>query len=237
MQLPPQLLEQEKSSGGIYCAGNQPQWRPQGFYATRGKRVLDCVCSAVGLLVLFPVFALVAFCIKLTSRGLIFYRQIRVGKDGRPFYIVKFRSMTDVASAMPPGLTVSGDKRITRVGEFLRRYKIDELPQLWNVLRGEMSLVGPRPELPKFVEDYSPEQKLVLCVRPGITDPASLAYRYEEEILSQYEDPEQVYRLRFLPDKLALNLWYLRDISFRSDLRIIFTTVSRSLFHARSSPQ
>lgn len=237
MQLPPQWLEKEKDSEGICCAGIQSQRQPRGFYVTRGKRVLDCIFSATGLFVLLPVFALVAFCIKLTSRGLVFYRQMRVGKDGHPFYIVKFRSMNDVASATPPGLTVSGDKRITRVGGFLRRYKIDELPQLWNVLRGDMSLVGPRPELPKFVDDYSPEQKMVLCVRPGITDPASLAYRHEEEILSHYEDPEQVYRMQFLPDKLALNLGYIRDISFRTDLRIIFTTVSRSLFHAWSSPQ
>ena len=138
---------------------------------------------------------------------------------------------------MSPGITISGDKRISRVGGFLRRYKIDELPQLWNVLRGEMSLVGPRPELSKYVENYSPEQKRVLCVRPGITDPASLAYRKEEDILSRCEDPEWAYRTVILPDKLAQNLKYIQNISFRSDLRIIFATVSRSFLLVENSPR
>lgn len=237
MQPSPQLLEQEKDSKGIDFAGIQLAGQPRGFYARRGKRVFDCICSATGLVVLLPVFALVAVCIKLTSCGPVFYRQMRVGKGGRPFQIVKFRSMDGVASELSPGITVSGDKRITRVGRFLRRYKIDELPQLWNVFRGDMSLVGPRPELPKYVEDYSPEQKLVLCVRPGITDPASLAYRHEEEILSRYEDPEQVYRTQILPDKLAQDLEYIPAMSFRTDLHIIFATLSRSFLYAESSPQ
>jgi lipopolysaccharide/colanic/teichoic acid biosynthesis glycosyltransferase len=228
MQPPPPLLEQEKDSNVILCGGVQMDALPQGFYAKRVKRVLDCVFSATGLLVLLPLFALVALSIKLTSRGPVLHRQMRVGKDGHLFHIVKFRSMTGVASKMSPGITVSGDKRITRLGTILRRYKIDELPQLWNVLRGDMSLVGPRPELPKYVEIYSPEQKLVLRVRPGITDLASLAYRHEEEILSRYEDPEQVYRMEILPDKLVQNLGYIRNISFRTDLRIILATISRS---------
>jgi lipopolysaccharide/colanic/teichoic acid biosynthesis glycosyltransferase len=202
-----------------------------------GKRILDCISSATGLLVLLPLFALVAVCIKLTSRGSVFYRQIRVGKDGHPFHIVKFRSMNGVASEMSPGITVSGDERITRVGRLLRRYKIDELPQLWNVLRGDMSLVGPRPELPKYVETYSSDQRLVLSVRPGITDPASLFYRLEEEILSRCEDPERVYRMEILPDKLAQNLGYIQNISFRTDLRIILATVSRSFLLVENSAQ
>jgi lipopolysaccharide/colanic/teichoic acid biosynthesis glycosyltransferase len=234
MQLSRQLLEQEKDSKGIRSAGILLDTLPQGFYTKRGKRVLDCIFSATGLLVLLPLFAMVALSIKLTSRGPVFYRQMRVGKDGHPFHIVKFRSMNGVASKMSPGITVSGDKRITRLGMILRRYKIDELPQIWNVLRGDMSLVGPRPELPKYVEVYSPEQKLVLCVRPGITDLASLAYRHEEEILSRHEDPEQVYRMEILPDKLAQNLGYIRNISFRTDLRIIFATIGRSFFLSRT---
>jgi lipopolysaccharide/colanic/teichoic acid biosynthesis glycosyltransferase len=237
MQPPPPLLEQEKDSNVILCGGVQMDALLQSFYAKRGKRVLDCVSSATGLLVLLPLFALVALSIKLTSRGPVFHRQMRVGKDGHLFPILKFRSMNGVASKMSPGITVSGDKRITRLGMILRRYKIDELPQLWNVLRGDMSLVGPRPELPKYVEVYSPEQKLVLCVRPGITDLASLAYRHEEEILSRYEDPEHVYRMEILPDKLAQNLGYIRSISFRTDLRIIFATMKRSFLSFESLRQ
>lgn len=233
----PQLLESEKDSKGICCSGIQIENQPQGFYARHGKRVVDCIISATGLFVLLPVFALVAVCIKLTSRGQVLYRQMRVGRGGHPFQIVKFRSMDSVASEMFPAITVSGDIRITRIGRILRRFKIDELPQLWNVLRGDMSLVGPRPELPKYVDDYSPEQKRVLCVRPGITDPASLTYRHEEQILSRYEDPEQVYRMQILPDKLAQNLDYIRAISFWTDLRIIFATVIRSFVHVDSSMQ
>jgi lipopolysaccharide/colanic/teichoic acid biosynthesis glycosyltransferase len=200
----------------------------QGFYPRCGKRMMDAVCSALGLLVLLPLFAVVALCIKATSRGAVFYRQMRIGRNGRPFRIVKFRSMDDLASRMPAGITVSGDKRVTKVGRILRRHKVDELPQLWNVLRGEMSLVGPRPELPKYVASYSPNQMSVLVVRPGITDPASLIYRHEEEILLRHENPEQVYRDRILPDKLARNLSYIQNISFRSDLRIILATIGRS---------
>jgi lipopolysaccharide/colanic/teichoic acid biosynthesis glycosyltransferase len=236
MQPSPQMLEQKKGFEGVPCAGILIETLPQGLYAKHGKRVLDFVSSAAALLLLLPLFALVAVCIKLTSRGPVFYRQMRLGRDGQ-FPIVKFRSMDNLASEMPPGITVSGDKRITTVGRILRRYKIDELPQLWNVLRGDMSLVGPRPELPKYVEAYSPEQELVLCVRPGITDPASLAYRHEEDILSRCEDPEQVYRTQILPDKLARNLSYIRNISFWTDLHIIFATMGRSFLFVKSTPQ
>jgi len=220
----PQLLDRANSSPSRVPAGTPRQ----GFYTKWGKRTLDAVSSTVGLLVLLPLFAVVALCIKTTSRGAVFYRQIRIGRNGRPFRIVKFRSMDDVTSRTPGGITVSGDKRVTKVGRILRRHKVDELPQLWNVLRGEMSLVGPRPELPKYVASYSPNQTSVLLVRPGITDPASLIYRHEEEILLRHENPEQVYRDHILPDKLARNLAYMQNISFRSDLRIILATICRS---------
>jgi len=164
------------------------------------------------------------------------YRQTRVGKDGREFDILKFRSMDAIASDMPPGITVSGDRRITRVGRVLRRYKIDEFPQLCNVFRGDRSLVGPRPELPRYVEAYSPEQRLVLRVRPWITDPASLAYRHEEEILSRCEDPEQVYLKQILPDKLTRNLAYIQNISLLADLQIIFMTIGRSFLFVERAP-
>jgi lipopolysaccharide/colanic/teichoic acid biosynthesis glycosyltransferase len=209
----------------------------QGLYAKYGKRVLDVVFSVTGLLLLLPFFVLVAACIKFASRGPVFYCQMRVGKDGRQFRVVKFRSMDSFASEMPAGITISGDKRVTSVGRILRRYKIDELPQLWNVLCGEMSLVGPRPELAKYVEAYSPDQRLVLCVRPGITDPASLAYRHEEEILSRCENPEHVYLKQILPDKLARNLAYIQDISLQADLHIIFATIGRSFLSFDSAPQ
>jgi len=235
MQSSPPLFEQVKEFQKIFEPGIRHERQPHGLYVKCGKRVFDCISSAAGLIALFPLFTVVAVCIKLTSRGPIFYRQTRVGMEGHLFQIVKFRSMSKISSHIPPSVTVSGDRRITQVGKFLRRYKIDELPQLWNVLRGEMSLVGPRPELPKYVKDYSPEQKQVLCVRPGITGPASLAYRHEEEILSRYADPEQAYRMRILPHKVALNLKYLPEISFLNDLRLIFNTLNRSFLRPGSS--
>jgi lipopolysaccharide/colanic/teichoic acid biosynthesis glycosyltransferase len=196
------------------------------MYKKFGKRLMDVIASASGLAFLLPLFALVAICIKINSRGPVFYRQVRVGKDGLPFMILKFRSMNAESSELPAGITTSVDRRITQVGRILRRYKIDELPQLWNVLLGHMSLVGPRPELPKYVQTYSPEQKKVLCVRPGITDPATLAYRHEEEMLSRSVDSEQMYQTQILPDKLARNLDYILNVSFRNDIRIIFATIS-----------
>lgn len=171
----------------------------------------------------------------MDSRGPVFYRQMRIGKGGQPFRIIKFRSMDAVSSVSPPGITVAGDKRITRVGSILRRYKIDELPQLWNVFRGDMSLVGPRPELSKYVETYSLEQRQVLSLRPGITDPATLAYRHEEEILSHSANPDEFYSTRILPDKLHHNLAYVRTISLAGDLQILFRTVFVSFIAVQSN--
>lgn len=204
----------------------------QSFYAKFGKRALDFFSSAGGLLILTPLLALVAACIKLSSRGPVFYRQIRIGKDQRPFNIVKFRSMATRAAPQDPSITVAGDPRVTPIGRFLRRYKIDELPQLWNVVRGDMSLVGPRPEVPVYTSQYTEEQRAVFSVRPGITDPASLVYRDEEQLLGAHGDPEQLYRTEILPDKLARNRAYLRHITLQTDLRIILETlVSAFLLH------
>jgi lipopolysaccharide/colanic/teichoic acid biosynthesis glycosyltransferase len=172
------------------------------------------------------VFALAACCIKLTSPGPVFYRQLRIGRNGRPFQMLKFRSMVISAESIGSRITVSGDRRVTAIGRFLRRYKIDELPQLWNVFRGDMSLVGPRPELPTYVSSYTREQLRVLLVRPGVTDPASLAYRWEEEILANSDDPEEFYNAHVLPDKLAKNLAYLGTISLAGDLRLICETIT-----------
>lgn len=200
----------------------------KGVYVNYGKRAMDTVLATIGLILLSPLFVLVACCIKLTSRGPMLFRQIRIGKDGRPFHILKFRSMVVQEFNMASKITVAGNPRVTAIGKVLRRHKVDELPQLWNVICGDMSLVGPRPELPHYVSAYTPEQCVVLAARPGITDPASLAYRHEEEILAEQSDPEQFYRTQILPDKLARNIAYLKKITLRSDIRIILKTLSSS---------
>ena len=198
-----------------------------GFYPNHGKRLFDFVAAAIGLLVLAPVIVLVALLVKLTSPGPAFYRQERVGRGGTIFRIAKFRSMhyqANINGSRGPQITSAGDPRITRVGCMLRRFKLDELPQLWNVLKGEMSLVGPRPEVACFVASYSALQRRVLTVRPGMTDPASLAYRREEELLATQPDPGRYYREVVLPDKLRMNLVYLEHISFFNDLSLVLRT-------------
>jgi lipopolysaccharide/colanic/teichoic acid biosynthesis glycosyltransferase len=187
-------------------------------------RVLDAAAAAVGLALLSPLFGVIALWIKLTSPGPVFYRALRVGKDGQPFRLYKFRSMIADADRWGPGITAAGDRRVTRVGAILRQTKLDELPQLINVLRGEMSLVGPRPEDPRYVALYTAEQRRVLAVRPGITSAASLAYRHEEQLLSG-GDWETIYRTQVLPDKLAIDLAYLEQRTLVSDLSLIVRTV------------
>src|SRR5579862_6436950 len=191
----------------------RPTATSRSIYARYGKRAFDVFASAIGLLVLSPLLVVIACWIKLGTAGPVFFRQIRIGRGGEQFRILKFRSMVEDASKRGLGITVSGDGRVTRVGRFLRRYKLDELPQLWNVLRGDMSLVGPRPELPVYVAEYTSEQRLVLSARPGITDPASLTYRHEEELLAGQQNPEEFYRLQVLPDKLARNAHYIQKMS------------------------
>jgi lipopolysaccharide/colanic/teichoic acid biosynthesis glycosyltransferase len=207
----------------------------RNFYLPYGKRAMDALFSFLGLILLLPLFAFITSCIKLNSPGPVFFRQVRIGRNGHPFRIVKFRSMVVDAPEASLGITVSGDRRITPVGRMIRRYKIDEIPQLWNVLRGELSLVGPRPELPIYVALYTQDQRRVLFVRPGITDPASLAYRNEEEILAAYADPDQFYVRQILPDKLARNMNYLRQMSFRNDLKIILLSIASSLFISKTA--
>ena len=189
------------------------------------KRLFDIVSSGIGLLCLAPVFVVMAIWIKLDSRGPVFYRQKRVGRYGRDFRIFKFRSMR-VGSDKGRQITVGErDPRITRSGYFIRRYKIDELPQLINVFLGDMSIVGPRPEVRKYVDLYSEEQRKVFQVRPGITDLASIKYRNENELLSQVDDPDTYYIDVIMPDKLAINLEYIRHQSFMGDIKIIFNTL------------
>ncbi|MFL5763700.1 MAG: sugar transferase [Bacteroidia bacterium] len=191
------------------------------------KRSFDIFFSLLGLLVLMPFFIIVSICIIIDSRGGIFYRQERVGKEGQLFGLLKFRSMR--TNADKAGLlTVGGrDSRITRVGYYIRRYKIDEFPQLLNVLAGDMSLVGPRPEVKKYVDLYTQEQRKVLSVRPGITDYASIEYSRENELLARAADPEKTYIEEIMPAKLQLNMKYIREKSIVTDLRIIFRTLGK----------
>jgi lipopolysaccharide/colanic/teichoic acid biosynthesis glycosyltransferase len=191
------------------------------------KRILDVVGSALGLLLLLPVLAIVAVIVKLDSPGPVFFRQERVGLGGRPFRIFKFRSMVVDAARVGTALTVHADTRITRAGMFLRSSKLDELPQLINVLAGDMSLVGPRPEVPEFIKFYTPDQRaIILSMRPGITDYAAILFRDESSLLDRERDPIDVYRREIMPAKFAFYERYSREISVLNDLRIIVATVS-----------
>lgn len=191
------------------------------------SRVVDVVASSLGLIILAPLFVIVAVAIRLDSGGPVFFRQVRVGRDGRPFSILKFRTMRTDAEAVGGQLTVGADPRVTRVGAWLRRSKVDELPQLINVLRGDMALVGPRPEVPRYVALYDDQQRRVLDVRPGITDPASIAFRDEGSILANASDPEAVYVHEIMPRKLAMNLAYLEHRTLARDLGVILATLIR----------
>lgn len=189
------------------------------------KRTFDIVVSSICLILLSPLFLIVSLIIKLDSRGPVFYKQIRVGKDSADFLLYKFRSMR--INSDKEGLLTVGEKdsRVTKTGFYLRKYKLDELPQLINVVKGEMSFVGPRPEVRKYVDLYDEKQRQVLKIRPGITDNASIIYRNENEMLSNTPDPETLYINKIMPDKLKINLEYLNNNSFTSDLKIIFRTI------------
>ncbi|MFN8854517.1 MAG: sugar transferase [Planctomycetaceae bacterium] len=191
------------------------------------KRAFDLVVSFCGLLVLSPVMLICAVLVWLTSEGPVFFRQERMGRNGKPFHILKFRSMVQNAPSLGGALTAGRDPRVTRVGAFLRKTKLDELPQLINVFKGEMSFVGPRPEVRKYVEKYPEDYAELLRVRPGITDIASLKYRHETEILGQYPDPEKAYVEVVLPDKIALGKEYIRRSSLWLDLKLILMTALR----------
>lgn len=188
------------------------------------KRCFDIVCSALGLLVLSPLFLVVSLWIKLDSKGPVFYRQVRVGRKNKDFRIYKFRSMA-VDSDKKGLITIGGkDSRVTRVGYYIRKYKIDELPQLINVFIGDMSFVGPRPEVRKYVDMYTAEQLRVLDVRPGITDAASIKYRNENDLLATQSNPELYYIQVIMQDKLQINLDYVANHSFIKDINLIFKT-------------
>ena len=191
------------------------------------KRGLDLFVAAAALLLSVPLFALIALSVRLDSPGPVFFRQERVGRGGSVFRIHKFRTMVVDAPARGPGITVGADPRVTRVGRFLRRGKLDELPQLLDVLAGHMSLVGPRPELPGYVALYPPELRAqVLGVRPGITDPASLKYADEASLLAAAADPEREYREVLLPAKLRESADYIRRATLASDLLVLGRTLA-----------
>jgi lipopolysaccharide/colanic/teichoic acid biosynthesis glycosyltransferase len=190
------------------------------------KRLFDLVCSAFGLLVLSPLLVVLCVLIKLEDGGPVLYRGVRVGRYGKRFRIFKFRTMVVNADKIGGPSTADDDARITPMGKLVRRFKLDELPQLINVWTGDMSLVGPRPEVPGEVDLYTEEERALLNVRPGITDYASIAFHNEGEILRGSPDPHQAYREKIRPEKIRLGLEYVKHNSLRLDLKIIFKTFS-----------
>jgi len=194
------------------------------LYLRYGKRYFDLSVSIVSLVILLPVFLLVAVAIKLDDGGPVFFFQERVGRNFSTFKVVKFRTMTTDPQVAGPLVTSENDKRITKVGKILRKLKIDELPQIFNVLRGEMSIVGPRPEVPKYVKLFEKEYRKLLTVRPGMTGYASVVFRNEEQILSRYTEPETAYVTEILPKKIKLELIYVSRVSFIFDIKIFLWT-------------
>ena len=192
------------------------------------KRIFDTILSLFGLIILLPFMLIIAIFIKLDSKGPVFFKQIRVTKGGREFKIFKYRTMK-VGSDKYSQITVGKDNRITKVGAFLRKYKLDEIPQLINVLIGDMSLVGPRPEVPKYVALYTDEQKEILKVRAGITDYASIEFSDENDLLASEENQEKAYIEKVMPKKIELNKKYISEISILTDIKIILLTIKKIL--------
>ena len=193
------------------------------------KRIFDFLLSLFGIIILSPIFIIVSIAIKLDSKGSILFLQKRVGRHGKEFNIYKFRTMVTDAEKLGKQITVGKDNRITKVGAFLRKFKIDELPQLLNVLKGDMSLVGPRPEVPKYVALYNEEQRKVLDIRPGITDMASLRYKDENDILGKVDNPEEYYINVIMKDKLNLNLEYIEKSNVFFDIYLILKTIIKCI--------
>lgn len=199
------------------------------------RQWLDISLSAVALLILLPLLLTITVSIILETGLPILFSQVRVGRNGKPFRLFKFRTMRH--GACGPPLTAGGDRRITHVGRFLRKFKLDELPQLWNVVRAEMSIVGPRPEVPEFVDLSKPMWQSVLRVRPGITDPASIAFHQEEKLLAESSDPICYYRETLLPAKLAMNISYLQERSLRLDFEVVLRTLLCAAFPGKTNTQ
>ena len=192
------------------------------------KRIFDIISSLLGLTLLSPFMLIIAILIKIDSKGPVFFKQVRVTKNGREFKIFKYRTMK-IGSDKYSQITIGKDNRITKVGDFLRKYKLDEIPQLINILLGDMSLVGPRPEVPKYVALYTEEQREILKVRAGITDYASIEFSNENDILADEADPEKAYIEKIMPRKIELNKKYLSEISVITDIKIILLTIKKIL--------
>jgi len=201
--------------------------REGSLYVRYFKRVFDTIAAGLGLLFLFPVFIVIAVLIKIEDGGSVFFRQERVGQNWKTFRIYKFRTMVENAEKLGAQVTRGDDPRITRIGRFLRKYKLDELPQLINVVKGEMSLVGPRPEVPKYAKLFKHEYDEILKVKPGITDFASIEYKDENELLRGVSDPEKVYISKILPEKIKYYKKYIEKISFLTDFALIIRTLWR----------
>jgi lipopolysaccharide/colanic/teichoic acid biosynthesis glycosyltransferase len=208
-------------------SNEKPVATKQTLYLRVGKRLFDAVAAALGLVVTSPLLLICAVAVRLSSPGPVFFRQRRIGNCGKPFDILKFRTMVHRTEKEGLRITADGDSRITTVGRWLRKMKMDELPQLFNVLKGEMSLVGPRPEVPEYVAAYDVDQLRVLEVRPGITGPAALTYIDEEKVLAGALDKEAFYRNTLMPQKLELDLAYCGHVSFLADMRMIFATLGK----------
>ena len=200
---------------------------PADLYARGGKRALDVAASAAGLVVLSPLLLAVAAAVLVLDPGPVFFRQTRVGRGFKPFRLLKFRTMRADPAAAGPQVTAGGDARVTGIGRILRKTKLDELPQLLNVLLGDMSLVGPRPEVPKYVELFREDYAEVLKVRPGITDDAAIEFRDEEEVLRAFPDPERGYVEKVLPAKIALYKRYIARMSPAGDVELVFKTLAK----------
>jgi len=199
------------------------------FYLRFGKRLLDIIVSLISIILLLPIFVVIAILIKLDTKGPIFYIQQRVGRDFKKFGLYKFRTMVANADKIGPLVTKDRDPRITRVGYYLRKWKLDELPQFFNVLKGDMSLVGPRPEVERYIDLFRDEYKVILSIKPGITDYATIHFRDEEDIIAQFEDVEKGYTEIVLPKKIELYKKYIEEISLMTDIKILFLTFLKVL--------
>ena len=200
------------------------------------KRVFDIIVSFCGIIILFPLIIIVSILIKITSKGPVLFKQVRVTKNGKLFKIYKFRTMRENSEGNKQ-ITVGKDNRITGIGHILRKTKLDELPQLFNVLKGEMSLVGPRPEVPKYVELYTDEQIEILKVPAGITDYASIYFSNESELLGEVENPEEFYIKKIMPYKIELNKKYINEIGIMTDIKIIILTILKILGLIKLEPK
>jgi lipopolysaccharide/colanic/teichoic acid biosynthesis glycosyltransferase len=199
------------------------------------KRLFDIILSLCGIIILSPFFLFLGFLIKKEDRGTVFYKGVRVGKNDRPFKMLKFRTMVVNADKIGGSSTADDDPRLTKIGKFLRKYKLDELPQLINVLKGDMSFVGPRPEVPFYVDMFTDEEKAILSVSPGITDWASLWNSDEGALLAGSVDPEKDYMEKIRPEKIRLQLKYVRERSFWVDMEILFRTAMKVVGRGRGS--